>query len=300
MAAPGLRRPARPPEASGPSSALKIVASVLANVTLLTALLFYFGFLYTQKFFAYFGVHYTILGQSLDEILARGVDGMLVPFAGVAATVLVVTCVVRYLKARLRPRTWLSLLRKGMPVAAVLGFGLVGLAVVVMRDPASFWFYPGVPGLGLAAGVLLVFFAWRQFISDRAGATAFAIVEWGITFLLVTIALFWSVSDYSAGVGVRSAGEKEAQLPYLPNAVLYSAKSLNLTAEGVHRVVCADAEAAYRYRYDGLKILLQSGGQYVFVPAGWQAGSGTAFVIPRTDSLRLEFTGASIPPAGTC
>jgi hypothetical protein len=50
------------------------VASVLANVTLLTALLFYFGFVYTQRFFAYFGVHYTLLGQSLDEILARGVE----------------------------------------------------------------------------------------------------------------------------------------------------------------------------------------------------------------------------------
>jgi len=284
----------------GPSPALKIVASVLANVTLLTALLFYFGFLYTQRFFDYFGVHYTILGQSLNEILARGVDGMFLPLAETAAAVLVVSCVIRYLKARLRPRTWLSLLRKGMPVAAVLGLGLVGLAIVVIGNPASFRFYPGLPGLGLAVGVLLVFFAWRQFISDRAGATGFAAAEWGITFLLVTIGLFWSVSNYSAGVGIQSALEVEARLPDLPNTILYSAKSLNLTAEGVHRVVCADGEAAYRYRYDGLKFLLQSGGQYVFVPAGWRAGSGTAFVIPRTDALRLEFTGAAVPPAGTC
>ena len=37
------------------------------------------------------------------------------------------------------------------------------------------------------------------------------------------------------------------------------------------------------------------GGQYVFLPASWTAADGVAVVIPRTDSLRLEFA----PPTGS-
>jgi hypothetical protein len=55
-----------------------------------------------------------------------------------------------------------------------------------------------------------------------------------------------------------------------------------------------------KYRYSGLKLLLQSGNQYVFVPANWRASSGVSFIVPRTDSLRLEFAPAKANPARTC
>jgi hypothetical protein len=57
---------------------------------------------------------------------------------------------------------------------------------------------------------------------------------------------------------------------------------------------------SYRYRYDGLKLVLQSGGQYFFLPAGWTTADGAALVLPRTDSLRLEFTAAGPAPPDRC
>ncbi|MGE5290852.1 MAG: hypothetical protein ACM3ML_27395, partial [Micromonosporaceae bacterium] len=58
---------------------------------------------------------------------------------------------------------------------------------------------------------------------------------------------------------------------------------------GVREVRCRGLQAAYRFRYDGLKLVLQSGDQYLFVPAAWTPANGVAILIPRSDSLRVEF-----------
>lgn len=289
-------RQALPPDTSeAPLKAVKIAGSVLANTALLTSLLYFFGFLYTQVYFQHFRVHYTVLGQSLEEILARGADGLFVPLGVLAAGALVALCVVQYLRLRLSEYQWARVLRVCVPVAALVGLGLVVCAVLIAVDPEPYRLYAGLPGLGFAVGVLLLVFAWRRVAAhDRIAGTVVA--EWVITFVLVSIGLFWAVGDYSAAVGVRRAYETELRVPDLPNVLVYSAKSLNLPRE----VVCGQPDAAYRFRYTGLKLLLQSGGQYVFVPADWTWEDGTSLVVPRTDALRLEFTPPSTTPSPTC
>lgn len=272
---------------SAPSAAIKVIASVAANVTLSTGLLLWFGLLYTQVFFEFFRVHPTVLDQPAQVILARGVDGLFVPFAVLAAASLTGLCAVRYLRSRLGSRTWATVLRVCAPVAAVVGFTLVVLAAAAVARPGGDRGCPGLAGLGLAVGVLLLLSAWR-----RVGTAG--VVEWVLTLLLVVVGLFWAVSDYSQAVGVQRAVESAQGIPELPDLLLYSEKSLNLTVDGVHRAVCSDTDADYRYRYDGLKLLLESGGQYILLPTGWTPSKGTTIVLPRTDSLRLEFL-----PAGT-
>lgn len=284
---------------TGQSRALKVVASVAANLTLFTALLYYFGFLYTQVFFGYFRVHYTLLGQTVEEILARGVDGLLLPIAGAAGTGLVLLGAVRVLRSRLPERIWSALLRVLTPICAVIGLALIGVAVPIAIDPAPYRGYAGLPGLGLAIGVILLVFSWRRLDSGRHGS-AFTAAEWITTYLLVAFGLFWAVGDYSNQVGMRRAFETESQIRAKPAATLYSTQSLNLAAAGVEQVVCGQPDAKYKYRYTGLRLLLQSGGQYVFVPADWRVSGGVSFVIPRTDTLRLEFAPARTIPGKTC
>jgi hypothetical protein len=288
---------------TGPGRALRIAASVVANTTLLTALLYFFGMAATQVFFAHFRVHYTLLSQTPDEVLARGADGLFMPLSGIAIAVLAATFLARYLRTRLSARRWAALLRACTPVAAVLGLALLAVAVPITVDPDPFRVYPGLPGLGFAVGVVLLAFAWRQW-GTTAGrgrrGSAFGVVESLAAFLLVSIGLFWSVGDYSASVGTRRGAETEVRLPEMPAVVVYSKQSLNLAGEGVRQVPCAQSDAAYQYRYDGLKLLLQSGGQYVFLPATWRSSAGTAFVVPRTDSLRLEFGPPDSRPAPSC
>ena len=114
-------------------------------------------------------------------------------------------------------------------------------------------------------------------------------------FVLVGLSLFWAANDYSAAVGRSRARQFVAELPIYPSAVVYSERSLNLHAPGVREVRCQDREAAYRFRYDGLKLVLQSGDQYLFLPEAWTPTHGVAILMPRNDAIRLEFIPASAP-----
>jgi hypothetical protein len=62
-------------------------------------------------------------------------------------------------------------------------------------------------------------------------------------------------------------------------------------------VRCKDPQAGYRFRYDGLRLLPQSGDQYLLLPATWSRRNGVAILIPRNDSLRLELVPASVRAA---
>ncbi len=297
----GLRKPEpKPPEPDpGPPQALKLVGTVLANTTLLTALLYFFGLIETQVFFAYFRVHYTLLAQTPDEIFARGVDGVFLPLAGAAGAVLIFLVLVRFLRIRLTGDAWVRLLRICTPAAAGLGAVLIVSTVLIALNPINE--YLGLPGLGFALGVLMVLFAWRHWANAvRAMSQRSSLLELVLGYVLVSIGLFWAVGDYSGVLGTQRGFEIAAQLPTRPAATVYSSESLNLTASGVLQVKCADPEAIYKYRYTGLKLLLQSGGQYVFVPSNWRAANGVAFVVPKTDKLRLEFGPARSAPPATC
>ena len=128
--------------------------------------------------------------------------------------------------------------------------------------------------------------------AQRHGPTGRTSPPWpraGSPFLLVTIGLFWAVGSYAIDVEHGRARETVAELDTAADAVLYSERSLRLAVAGVTEFRCQDPEAAYRFRYDGLKLVLQSGGQYLLVSAEWSRENGTAVLLPRTDAVRLEF-----------
>jgi hypothetical protein len=68
---------------------------------------------------------------------------------------------------------------------------------------------------------------------------------------------------------------------------------------GVLESPCS-AGSAYQFRYEGLTLILQSGNQYLLLPNKWTHDSGTAFLLPRGDGLRLEFSPAGQPLHAAC
>ncbi|WP_206788354.1 hypothetical protein [Amycolatopsis sp. MtRt-6] len=140
------------------------------------------------------------------------------------------------------------------------GEGVAVAAGGVVR-PEAFAASYSVPGAGLSLGVLFLVAASRLLAahSERPLPAAVATAEW-------------------------------------LSAVLYSAKSLNLTAPGVRETACRNPDAAHHYRYTELKLILRSGSQYFLLPVRWHKADGTAVILPRTDALRLEFTAAADAP----
>ncbi len=71
---------------------------------------------------------------------------------------------------------------------------------------------------------------------------------------------------------------------------MYSPKSLDIAADGVVETKFEEPESAYRFRYDGLKLLFHSNGRFFLVPESWTKDGGATVVLPDDDkSMRVEF-----------
>jgi hypothetical protein len=300
--------PRAPDVADAVAKVLKIVGAVVAPTTLLTGLLLYFGRQHATALFDHFGIPSTVFELTPQDYLVRSADGLFVPLALGAGTVLVILWtrgwVVRALSASRRR----AAARRTAPLIALVGLVAGGLAVAGVLGPATFAGVPELPGLLLAGGALLLAAAVhlvRGSGDERHARPVGVVTEWAAVFVLVAVGLFWAVGNYAGGVGRSRAVQIEQQLAARPDATLFSEKRLALGGvPGVSEYVCADDavkdDSAYRFRYDGLKLVFQSGGQYLFLPTGWSHDDGPALVIPRTDSLRLEFSAPGRAQVGIC
>ena len=286
---------------AGISQLARLVAAVVAPTTLLTSLLFYFGWSRAYWFYDYFGVHSTLLGLTTQDYVQQSLDGLFIPLTVTACAALVALWAHTLLRSRLGAGASPWLLRWLLPALAGVGLVLTVLGVWSVVGATILNRYLAVAPVTLAVGVVLLVYAvhlWRSARSaGRPPAPWLTVLEWAGVFILVGLSLFWAANDYSAAVGRSRARQFVAELAIYPSAVVYSERSLNLHAPGVREVRCQDQEGAYRFRYDGLKLVLQSGDQYLFLPEAWTPADGVAILMPRTDTLRLEFLPAGASPA---
>ncbi|MGI9022723.1 MAG: hypothetical protein ACR2HV_05750 [Acidimicrobiales bacterium] len=306
--------PAAPPEASSPSPAdgevpehvrslFQVVGSVVAPTTLLTALLFYFGWAYTAKYFAYFGLDWSLIRLTTQDYLTSSVVALFEPMAASFSAGLLIAWVHTRLKARFfagpDSRRHLQLAARASSLCGLVlfGIGLAGIFVVRREVGISLWF-----PLSLGAGAVLLAYGSR--LQARAGRSAGAmtgvrstgLLEVTAAFFVVALSLFWAATNYAADLGAEQARGVEGRLPSAPEAILYSKEPLYLGAPGVRETSCGEAAGGYRFRYQGLRLMIQSGGHYFFLPAAWSRADGVAVVVPESDSVRLQF--AVTPPRG--
>lgn len=298
---------------AGTLSLWMLVGTVVAPTSLVTALLYYFGWHHAYWFFDYFGVNSTVLGLGTVDYLMRALDALFVPMTVTAAAGLLAFWGHDLLRKRIAAGVRPQLLKVLPPVTAAVGFllALGGFWSVFARTFLSDHLVAAP--LSLAIGVTLLAYALQlrrttastaatEPAQDETARPPWAgLAEGAVVFVLVGLGLFWAANDYAAAVGESRAREFVAGLPTYPSAVLYSKNSLSLTAPGVRETRCHDRGAdgaAYRFRYDGLKLMLRSGNEYVFVPERWTRNDGVAVLIPRTDSVRLEFAPPSASGAG--
>jgi hypothetical protein len=287
---------------------LKILGGILAQTSLLTGLLFYFGRNRSAGYYRYFRINFTVLDLTTNDYLFAGIDGLFLPIAVTCLLALVLLWLNRLLLTRVPDEARRRAVRVLVPLAAVAGVVLVTLAFLdLYTEDGVFGANSATGGLCLASGVIALLYAvrlLRLFLpppTPRSGrrSEATGLAEWGAAFLLVSIGLFWAAYGYAFGVGIRGAINLHRALPTVPEAVLYSEQSLSLDAAGVTERRCDDPDAAYRFQYTGLRLVRQAGNQYVLLPATWTREAGTAVLIARSASVRLEFS----PPgqvAPTC
>ena len=175
--APEPAAPPAPRASAGPvigiSQAGKIFGAVIAPTTLLSALLYYFGWAHAFYFFNYFGANSTVLRFSTTDYLMRSVDALFIPLAAGAIAVLLAIVLHGLLRIAL-DRVSTTMARN-----IVLAFMAAALALVVLCGFTIFYTTSAIVPLGFAVGVLLVTYAanalrhvWRRSSGAPVGNSA--------------------------------------------------------------------------------------------------------------------------------
>jgi hypothetical protein len=283
--------------------AVQVVTAIIAPTTLLTALLFYFGWIRTNALFQYFGVDATVLGFTTQDYLLRSTEALYVPLGTLLVVGLAGTWAHGQVEAWLaghRPgglprRTALALGAVGVVGLALFARGVAGVAVPrLSRD--GFLVTPVCLGLGAILGAYAQWL-WRRLRQPPGRRGGVSRPRWpglvglGLVAMLVVLSLFWATTDYARAYGRGRAVAYARDLVVRPGVVVYSAERLFLQGPGVReQALPAGQRASYRYRYSGLRLLTEAHGRLFLLPAGWTTTDGAAVVLAGGDQLRVEFT----------
>lgn len=284
--------PAGPTPLDHVSRWIGVASSVIAPVTLLTALLFYFGYVSSRAQFRYFGLDVDTIGLSTNDFVMRSPQVLLVPLLGVALVAMGLLLV--HVRVRRHPPSAATVAR-GMAVA------LLTLVVGLVLLLGYAWFgrwrpYPLVTPALLGAGTaVLIYLLWtptappwlRRSADDRARWVRPAVT--GLALVVVATCLFWATATLAEWTGRGNAKQTARHLDELPAVILDTPERLYLTDGIVEETALpAGDEEGFRFRYRGLRLLIQGESQMFLVPDRWSPSNST-LVIPSDGTVRVQF-----------
>ena len=256
--------------------------NIVAPATALSTLLFYFGYVSTRAQYLYFGLDVDTIGLSTQSFVMRSPQPLLVPVLVLFLLVAGGIAVNRWLGPRLTGHTGAAL---------VLGTTIVGVGLLVLfAYPAigRWTYYPLVTPVLLALGAGITAYV----MGVRRGPVRLRVALW----LTVAAAVFWTNATLAQWSGAGLGQEQASRLNELPRVVLDTRERLYLRNADVSEAVLQPEEGqTFRYRYRGLRLLVQNGDKMFLVPCTekvdpcpYHPGSAT-LVVRFSDSTRVQF-----------
>ena len=286
---------------------LTLATQIAAPVTLVTTLLFYFGYVFTRSQYAYFGVDVDTIGFTPRDYVMRSPQPLLVPL--LVLTVMSVAVVALHGRIDVRAREARSIdggdvrVQRAARWWVSAGCGVLGAGLVLLVAYAWWGAWPylslvsaGLIGVGAATCALTLGYATTRAPGIVAGM-----------WVLVVAAAFWAVAITADWSGRGQAHQMARHLDQLPAVILDSPGDLHLrntvgapedlcwTTGDAPDPACAALTEQPRYRYRGLRLLVQGPTAMFLVPSAWSA-SATTLMVPRTADVRLQFQFVNVPP----
>lgn len=109
--------------------------------------------------------------------------------------------------------------------------------------------------------------------------------------VIVVAGSFWTVNSFAAAYGRGRALDDAESLRRRPEVVLYTKVPLGDLPTGVRETRIAAAKGgkdSHRFRYRGLRLLVESNARLFLVPARWVAGSSRTLVVPYDNTVRIH------------
>ncbi|TDD28257.1 hypothetical protein E1218_07625 [Kribbella turkmenica] len=266
---------------------VSFAAKLVTPITLVTALLFYFGYVSARSQYEYFGIDVDTIGLSTQDYVMRSPQPLLVPL--LAITLLAVAGLLVHNAAhptetgvRIATRATVVLLLIG--VAGLLAFPLIG------QLPYYALIVPSVIGLAAAALAYLTYL--RRTFQRREGQRSLILL---LAVVTVTCA-FWATATTAQYSGRGLAKADAENLDKFPVVILDTKEKLALRSPGLEETALrAGAGQTFHYRYRGLRLLVVGENRMFLVPHQWSA-SNTTVVIPLDSSIRVQFQFQNDPP----
>lgn len=276
-----------------------IATTFVAPATLLSSLLFYFGYVSSRAQYAYFGVDVDTIGLVTRDYVMRSPQALLVPLLVIA------------LGGAALLLGHLALSGRGVPLVAIRAAFVVAAVLLLAGLVLLFgyaWFgdwppYGAVTPLLIATGVALAVYAARwpgapTLVAGGEGGSGRAIRRGALMLALVVVAtcLFWATATVAEWTGRGAAMRAARSLDRLPLVILDTKERLFLT-DGVVQESALPAQEGqtFRYRYRRLRLLIQGDERMFLVPDVWTASNST-LVVPLDGSVRVQFRFVNDPP----
>ncbi|MFI8965515.1 hypothetical protein ACIGO8_25780 [Streptomyces sp. NPDC053493] len=299
--------PSQPTPAPPKVSYFDKVAYIVAPGTVVIGLLYYFGSVYTDAYYAAFGVPAADLQLSVQAYLAKSPKAVFGPLWFLLICGLIVLLVLGRVGHQLarpgqdrRRRTVCRVLLVVGLVMVMLGFRVFFGQTVWMPLPASWWGTRLAPSFLVALGATLAFFSVQQRllrIADhprrrREGAAERMWTAGGALLIgLLAMSLFFGVSQYVADAGTTEAVEaiEDGNRESLP-VVVYSRFPITHGALGIAYQDMGAVAGPYRHRYTGFLLLVKSPSRYYLVSYTSRGRDYMTVVLPDDETVRVALT----------
>jgi hypothetical protein len=269
---------------------VELIGAIAAPVTVLTALLYYFGWVRTNAIFRYFGADPALLAFGLPEYLTRSAGTAFKPVVIlllVAALLMIagraidaaqrrwpdVTVTFHTHEFTLRPIPTLLL------VAGVVAV-LIGVAAAVGLTA----YPPAWAALTLACGGLAAWHGARHLASPTGLLSSPSLAERALLFAMIATALFWATAAYSQQVGDQLAQFIDSDLATQPEVTIHSADDLNLgTVPGT------EGQGKFPHTYRGLRLLYYANERwFLLTDELTESGRHRLVIVRDDDSIRVD------------
>ena len=289
-------------------------ASVVAPLSVLTAVLFYFGYASSRAHFEYFGVDVDTIGLSTQDYVMRSPQALLTPLLALVLIGVAVAIGHDVFRRRVQAaavastdgddavagqgcerlteldRSFRRLELAGRCLLAAGALLLFGYALLQNWTP-----YPLVTPLvmGIGAGLALSSATLRGLIPAQVRPRVGIVLA--LSLVLVTD-VFWATATVAQWSGRGSARQMALHLDQLPTVIVDTRERLNNVSPTIKEsALPTSAAQTFHYRYRGLHLLIQGKDRLFLVPGVWSPSNFT-LMLPMDGSVRLQFQFENSPP----
>ncbi|MEU7114156.1 hypothetical protein [Streptomyces sp. NPDC046182] len=288
MSEPPLDDPSEEPEAD-PYRPAALLRTVVAQGTFIAALLFYLGAMYMSTFYAYFHISLSTLDLGFGELVTQSLRLLKLEVL-VAAGLIVLVVAAPWARARARTyrggahRTAV----KAEAVAARLSVPVVVIGVVLLALWSEIQPYGWTAPLLIAVGLLM------GQCRDSQGRRPKGLRRKALPVFAAGAFLFWTLTQVTVQTAQRDARARAGRVTDWTGVMILSSHPLALPTGKVKREVLSSG-LRHRYRYTGLRLLLERDGRYYVVPLGWDVERDAMYIIQESDAVWIALTPGTQP-----